>query len=140
MSDYPNIRSIFPDITPEQIRGIIWAVSEDLKTTKEIPKLTDILEVVANVTGISVDLLRSPNRCREYSNARKIYAMIARETTHYGFAEISSQINKDHASVVYYIKTGRAHVLIEPEFAYTLGLCRERVSKIVNKNHLKPKI
>ena len=133
MTDYPNIRSIFPDITPEQIRGIIWAVSEDLRPAVNIPELGGILKVVADITGVSEGDMKGTNRSKYICDARKFYCIISRETTKFSYAEIGRQINKEHGTVINCCRKAKDHSINEVEFAFTLGLCRERVNKIVNK-------
>ena len=64
---------------------------------KEIEKLKKIVNEI-----FSVDI-ESKSRNRDIVDARKIYAKILREQG-YGYEKIAKTINKDHATIIHYLK------------------------------------
>lgn len=64
---------------------------------KEVEKLKKIVNEI-----FSVDI-ESKSRKRDLVDARKIYAKILREQG-YGYEKIAKTINKDHATIIHYLK------------------------------------
>ena len=70
-------------------------------------KLDEIYEYVNSIYGIDI---KDPTRKREYTEARALFYLLARNLTHFTYQIIGQYVNKDHASVIYGFKNITHHL------------------------------
>ena len=68
------------------------------------PMLRDILLMVSDKHGVSIDLIKGTRRSRYISHARFCYSWMARKRTVKSLPEIGRFINKDHTSILHGIR------------------------------------
>ena len=90
--------------------------------------LENILEVVKS--ELLIDLKKNKSRKREVVDARRIYSDIARQLNIFSFTEIGKKINKDHASVIHYIKTSNDFKRIDREYQRKYDLVFSKTIKV----------
>lgn len=66
---------------------------------------TTILNVVCYRMNVSVEDIRSSVRSRKLAEARKVFAYVCRKLTRTPLHIIGKEINKDHSSIIYGVKT-----------------------------------
>ena len=76
-------------------------IKEEVFTSPEIEVL---LSVIDGKLGITYEQMRSASRLREIVFARRVLCVIARRHWDMTYEVIGRLINKDHSSVIYYIK------------------------------------
>ena len=86
-------------------------------------KPLDILMAISNATGVPMEHLKSRKRDAHLVKTRGIYAYIASEFS-FRLVDIGSPINRDHSTVIYYLKHFRDR-LSENEPWYDAELARE---------------
>lgn len=97
-------------------------------------KLKNILSVVSASTGVSVEVLKSgggikgKRGMREVTTARQIYCYIAREKTGYSLSEIGRSINRNHATILYSIKTIKGYIDVGD--SAIIDVCRKTISSL----------
>jgi hypothetical protein len=85
------------------IRFANVSIIEDVKT-KLVPSLYMVLKEVSDITGISIDALKSKSRQADISVARQIYFKRAKMQTKQSLARIGLIVNRDHATALHGIK------------------------------------
>lgn len=73
-----------------------------------------IIAAVEAATGI--ENIRLPTRKREYVDARRIAYKIFRTTKMYSYSKIGSLFDKDHATILFGVKTAENLLDVEPCF------------------------
>lgn len=89
--------------------------------------LQNILESVQKETG--VDLIRNKSRKRHIVDAKRIYGYIARSVTRYSLNEIAMFINKDHATILHYVRTAGDFIATDKDFEALYYRCLKGVDK-----------
>lgn len=91
--------------------------------------LPEILSIVAEATGFTVDELKGSRRFRRLTNARQLYCYIARKNTSDSLSDIGQTINnRDHTTVIHSVNT------IEGYIAAKDDLTLEHLKAISNSN------
>ena len=68
--------------------------------------MDEIIEIVSRVTGVTIEQMKAKGRKRRYSDARKIFFLMAKNHTRFSLLEIGEYVNReDHAVVHYGIRT-----------------------------------
>ena len=94
-------------------RGILAISTTSTKTWVTLQQILNIVSI--ELEENQFDIL-STSRKRELVDARRIYAMIAKETTTHTLDEIAYEINRDHAGILHYVRTGDELTKCNKEF------------------------
>ncbi len=86
-----------------QSKTISVYIIPGLARTKTERKLLEIAEVVARVTGITVQELCGTTRFKTYVIPRQLFCFFSRQMTSCSLNEIGYFIKKDHATVIHSI-------------------------------------
>lgn len=73
------------------------------KVNVNIKKLENILSIIASETGIPIHKIKSSERNLEFVFARTLFSFTCREAG-YSYPTIGKMINKDHTSIMHYVK------------------------------------
>ena len=76
-----------------------------VKTSFNDLELVHLLKEICNFCKVDVADAKSIHRNREYVMARMYYAYFARHYTLRGLSKIGKEINRDHATIIHYVKT-----------------------------------
>lgn len=97
------------------------------KVTPEA-RLRSVLKEVSNITGVSVDDMRSSSRKREVVEARQFYFKKAKDSTKASFSAIGKIVHRDHSTVIYGISV-----------VDTVEVVRERYEELFEGKKRTPK-
>ena len=78
--------------------------------------ITSLTKAIQSVLNVTIDDMRSASRRRNIVNARFIFSTILYELTGFSYSHIGQLINRDHATVLYHIKTCRQLIDIDKYF------------------------
>ena len=78
--------------------------------------ITSLTRAIQSVLDVTIDDMRSASRRRNIVNARFIFSTILYELTGFSYSHIGRIINRDHATVLYHIKTCRQLIDIDKYF------------------------
>jgi len=78
--------------------------------------ITSLTKAIQSVLNVTIDDMRSASRRRNIVNARFIFSTILYELTGFSYSHIGRIINRDHATVLYHIKTCRQLIDIDKYF------------------------
>lgn len=98
-----------------------------------------IIEAVESATGV-LDIIKK-TRKREYVDARRIAYMIFRETQFYTFEKIGELFNRNHATVLFGIRSGQSLIDFDPKFKENYLQCLAKIGTInTEKEQIRQKI
>lgn len=78
--------------------------------------ITSLTKAIQSVLNVTIDDMRSASRRRNIVNARFIFSKILHDITGFSYSHIGQLINRDHATVLYHIKTCRQLIDIDKYF------------------------
>ena len=87
-----------------------------------------IIEAVESATGV-LDIMKK-TRKREHVDARRIAYMIFRETQFYTFEKIGELFNRNHATVLFGIRSGQSLIDFDPKFKENYLQCLAEIRTI----------
>lgn len=87
-----------------------------MKSLKSPGTIDDKKIIAAVEAATGIENIRLPTRKREYVDARRIAYKIFRATKMYSYSKIGSLFDKDHATILFGIKTAENLLDVEPCF------------------------
>ena len=66
-----------------------------------VAQVEKVIKATSNVTGVSINEIRSNRRHKDFVQARHIAMFLVHEMTTLTYVQIGAAMNKDHTSVIY---------------------------------------
>ena len=103
---------------------------DGLGSTQIKPKLAEVIRVVAQAHGITVDEIKGRCRKRHLAWARQSAAYLCRELTDCSYPEIGRALgNQDHTTALFSYRKVSALAASDEKLRGMLALCREEIAK-----------
>tara|TARA_R100000908_G_scaffold30470_1_gene13708 strand:+ start:874 stop:1362 length:489 start_codon:yes stop_codon:yes gene_type:complete len=97
-------------------------------------ELAIIAGSVCEVCDVSMDELKSKNRSAQITEARKIYAHLARRLYMFTYRRLGEYINRDHSTMVVAVNTCENFIEIDPNFRELYHLCLLKAKLSLDQN------
>jgi len=97
-------------------------------------ELAIIAGSVCEVCNVSMDELKSKNRSAPITEARKIYAHLARRLYMFTYRRLGEYINRDHSTMVIAVRTCENFIEIDPNFKELYHLCLLKAKLSLDQN------
>lgn len=97
-------------------------------------ELAIIAGSVCEVCNVSMDELKSKNRAAQITEARKIYAHLARRLYMFTYRRLGEYINRDHSTMVIAVRTCENFIEIDPNFRELYHLCLLKAKLSLDQN------
>lgn len=97
-------------------------------SNKKDLSLYSLLRIISKQLYIDADLIFLPTRKREVVEARIIYAYFCKELKpNVTLEKIGDSINKDHASIIHYLKKAKIYSEVDKEFNNKIKLIKQHL-------------
>lgn len=113
------------EITLDSAKAIISEYVDVNKISKI--SIKKIQKIVADFYGVKTSALKDSNRQKNVAKARQIAMFLAKELTNESLAKIGAEFNKNHATVIYAIKSIEKSITQNIEFSKELKLIEEKL-------------
>ena len=87
----------------------------------------DVIKVVAEHFNVSVKDMQSPSRKQEFVQARMYFGYLLRNDVGHSYHSIGGLLNRDHASILYYLKTLYGQMTYDVRVEDTIDELREKL-------------
>ena len=101
---------------------------------------TTILQTVCYRMNVSIEDIRGPVRSRKLAEARKVFAYVCRKLTRTPFHLIGKEVNKDHSSIIYGVRTCEILMSAYKDFDFTVNQILSDLSTEYKGEEVKLKI
>lgn len=114
----PKPKKLEPLLHPRQIFPAPVPVAEKVVSFQGVanmplPLRQIMLEVCKEHNVVPIDIVGTDSR-KHIVQARRVYCVRAREETNCSYSKIARSINKDHTTVIYFVKQGLAGCPLSP--------------------------
>ena len=90
----------------------------------------DVIKVVANHFGVSVQDIQSPSRKQEFVQPRMYFAYLMRQDVGVSYANIGGFLNRDHCSILHYMRVLYGQMTYHVRVEDTVDELREKLLTI----------
>jgi len=97
---------------------------------QKMVELQDVLEVVSEVSRVSITQIRSKKRYRLFAQARGLFFVFARDYTNCSIMEIATFINRHHATCVHYCKITPDVLKYDKKYRIEYGDIQNRLEQL----------
>ncbi len=124
--NYEYTKSFFPDLSNDDIRSLKYLIQFD---EDHLPPTTmdDVAAIICRELDVDMKQIRSRNRVRKLSDARKIIAYIIDNRFSPTLTTIGNMIMRNHSSVLYCKRVTPDIVRSDVVFAEKLKRCLDAI-------------